>query len=202
MVYRLIMGLWFFHILIYGNSFVDINFVDINKEQWQLSEQDKKQLQQQKYIEKIVAHKTYHSIYLIFDLNQSIDKVFEQLLDFEKLQQHIDTISYSKIYAYNPPFVKVQMTFSKFFLNLDNFYVHKILAPNYTILWHLDQHKQSQLLTRSRGYWQLQKLKQKNTRVYYHNQLSPISWLPHYIVKYAITNASRESTQWLMRINE
>ena len=93
---RIIYGL----LLSFGLTLVVLKaeFIDIAKDFWALSPQEKRELQEKKFIEKLVKREQWQGIFIVIEVAQPREKLFKAIIDFNKFSEYMESVSHSEIY--------------------------------------------------------------------------------------------------------
>ena len=178
-------------VLLFSNIFSNEIFLDTK----QLSE-----LKENGYV--IKRDKINKTGFISFDVNRSIDKVFDDIINLKNYPKLINDVAQVDIYEKDNNIVKAKIFIESFFINFHNSVIHTIIKNKYTVKWTLDKTQDNDnYFSKMDGYWVLKRVNNK-TRIFYSNDLEFKSWVPGFLENYLFEKGLMESTSWLYSENE
>jgi len=178
-------------LVLFSNIFSNEIFLDTN----QLSE-----LKENGYV--IKRDKINKTSFISFDVNRSIDKVFDDIINLKNYPKLINDVAQVDIYEKDNNIVKAKIFIESFFINFHNSVIHTIIKNKYTVKWTLDKTQDNDnYFSKMDGYWVLKRVNNK-TRIFYSNDLEFKSWVPGFLENYLFEKGLMESTSWLYSENE
>jgi hypothetical protein len=135
--------------------------------------------------------------FIAFDVNRSIDDVFNDIINLVQYPIRIKDVSRVDIYDKYNNIVKAKIFIESFFIDFHNSVIHTILRDKYTVRWTLDKKDDKEnYFAKMDGYWILKTVNNK-TRIFYSNDLEFKSWVPGFLENYLFEKGLKESTSWL-----
>jgi ribosome-associated toxin RatA of RatAB toxin-antitoxin module len=135
--------------------------------------------------------------FISFDVNRSIDDVFNDIVNLQNYPELIKDVAKVDIYETNNNIVKAKIFIESFFINFHNSVIHTIIKNKYTVKWTLDKTQDNDnYFSKMDGYWVLKRVNNK-TRIFYSNDLEFKSWVPSFLENYLFEKGLVESTSWL-----
>jgi ribosome-associated toxin RatA of RatAB toxin-antitoxin module len=135
--------------------------------------------------------------FISFDVNRSIDDVFNDIVNLQNYPELIKDVAKVDIYETNNNIVKAKIFIESFFINFHNSVIHTIVKNKYTVKWTLDKTQDNDnYFSKMDGYWVLKRVNNK-TRIFYSNDLEFKSWVPGFLENYLFEKGLVESTSWL-----
>jgi len=140
--------------------------------------------------------------FISFDVNRSIDDVFNDIVNLQNYPELIKDVAKVDIYETNNNIVKAKIFIESFFINFHNSVIHTIIKNKYTVKWTLDKTQDNDnYFSKMDGYWVLKRVNNK-TRIFYSNDLEFKSWVPSFLENYLFEKGLIESTSWLYSEHE
>ncbi len=131
-------------------------------------------------------------------IDENIDYIFDLILDYPNYKQQIDSVDEIEVYYRSSNAIKFKITTNAFyFIKIENYFIHKIDRPNYSIAWKLDKEKES-TVSKSAGDWKLKRLSDSRTKVNYTHVLKVPEFIPTILGNYLAEKALDETILWLI----
>jgi len=141
--------------------------------------------------------------FIVFYIDENIDVIFNQLINFSSYPKYIDDIDKVVVYYQDKNTIKAHIFVDTFFISFSNWVVHNINKKKHIIKWHLDNtYKDINYFKKMNGFWSLKKINNNKTMVFYSNDLEFKSYIPDFIKNILAKQGLYKATLWIRNIDK